>query len=594
MNFEKIPQDLRDLPQWVLWRLEERKPGDKPTKVPYQANGSKAKANEPATWSSFAEICVAFDMGNYSGIGFEFDASDPFCGIDLDGCRDPQSGRIADWARDILAMMATYSEVSPSETGVKLFLRGKLPWATGKKKELNVDKICEKNPAIEVYDHGRYFAATGLRLRGLSEVCEERQSQLEELIGQYFADEPNQPNALPFDFRSDDAVFERARKYVAKMPAAVSGQDGHGRTFNVACVLVLGFALSDSDAMRLLAEYNQACQPPWSDKELAHKIRSAAKQSGERGFLRNTSPAKWQDVRVPSYSEPAISHSIRETTLLDATRAYVEQISTGSAQLISLGIADLDYALAGGVEKGEMIILAARPSHGKSLVGLQAIHNWTLEDRPCAIISEEMAALALGKRTVQFVSDIPEEHWFGLLPALQKQIDNYAATHAPCIVLEGCRTADAAVESIERVVKDHGVQCVVVDYAQLLGGRGKDRYQQMTQMSIALRQIASSQKIVLMALCQMSREVEKRGEFVPRLSDLKETGQLEQDADVIAFLCWPHKINPDEPRNKFHFFIEKNRNRAINQPVVTLRIDPARQQVLDPLPERSHDDSWKT
>src|SRR5690606_3701479 len=77
------------------------------------------------------------------------------------------------------------------------------------------------------------------------------------------------------DFHSHDAAIERARKYLAKVPPAVSGQSGHNTTFHAACVLVCGFMLERQQALGLLAEWNQACQPPWSDRELEHKVDSA-------------------------------------------------------------------------------------------------------------------------------------------------------------------------------------------------------------------------------------------------------------------------------------------------------------------------------
>lgn len=587
MNIDKIPVELRDLKQWVLWKYVVKKAGDEPSKVPFQVDGKPAAANDPSTWSTFDEANVAFQRGGYEGIGFEFAKDGGYCGIDLDGCRNPESGVVAGWAREIISKMATYSEVSPSGTGVKIFCRGKSPFEKGRKKLLAFPGMGGgKKSAIEIYDSGRYFAVTGLRLNGLSPVCESRQNEIEEIVAQFFPDADTGPSQ---DFRSAGAVLDRARKYVAKMPPAVSGHGGHNQTFRVACVLVLGFELSQDEALELLRDYNQTCQPPWTDKELLHKIQSASQQQGERGYLRNASPERWNSISVPKYQAPPLEHQPRETTLLEATRAYVEKIKTGNNNLISLGIGDLDYALEGGVERGEMVILAARPSHGKSAVGLQCIHYWTHEGRPCAIVSEEMAALALGKRTLQFVSDIPQEHWYDLLPNLENQIEQYGESHAKCIVLEGCGTADAAKQAIERAVQQHGVECVVVDYAQLLGAPGKDRYHQMTTMSVTLRQLASSQKIVLMALCQMSRDIETRNKFLPQLSDIKETGQLEQDADVIIFLCWPHKLDANEPANKYQFFIKKNRNRAINSPAVTCRFTPSRQKITDAPVEYHHE-----
>jgi hypothetical protein len=80
-------------------------------------------------------------------------------------------------------------------------------------------------------------------------------------------------------------VSDRARKYLAAIPPAISGQGGHDQTFTAACALVLGFGLSPADAYPLLAEWNQGCQPPWLEKELRHKLDDANRQSGPRGYL---------------------------------------------------------------------------------------------------------------------------------------------------------------------------------------------------------------------------------------------------------------------------------------------------------------------
>ena len=302
---DKIPIALRELSQWVLWKTVNRK-GDTPTKVPFQLNGKPAKANDQTTWASFEQVWERYERGGYTGIGFEFCASDPFCGIDLDGCRNPKTGKLADWAREIVLMLATYSEVSPSETGVKLFVRAKLPYPTGKKIAIDAEKTSDKTPAIEIYDAGRYFAVTGMRLDGLSNDPEARQGELDKIVAKYLPDDTKAtPGALPADFHSDDAVIDRAKKYVAKIPPAISGQGGHNRTFHVACLLVLGFALTEAEAMAVMGEYNARCQPPWTNRELMHKVQDAAKQPGERGYLRNATPARWGSITVPSYQQPA-------------------------------------------------------------------------------------------------------------------------------------------------------------------------------------------------------------------------------------------------------------------------------------------------
>ena len=76
------------------------------------------------------------------------------------------------------------------------------------------------------------------------------------------------------------SLFERASKYVAKMPAAVSGSGGHNVTFHVACVLLQGFDLPRGDARRVLDEFNARCEPPWSEREIEHKLNQADKMAG--------------------------------------------------------------------------------------------------------------------------------------------------------------------------------------------------------------------------------------------------------------------------------------------------------------------------
>src|ERR1019366_1650843 len=101
-------------------------------------------------------------------------------------------------------------------------------------------------------------------------------------------------------------VIERARKYAAKCPAAISGQNGHGATFHVAAVLVHGFALGEPDALALLREWNGSCVPPWNEGDLIHKIKSAANtvHTLPRGHLlgddaKNGSPVSAKKISAP-------------------------------------------------------------------------------------------------------------------------------------------------------------------------------------------------------------------------------------------------------------------------------------------------------
>jgi replicative DNA helicase len=303
------------------------------------------------------------------------------------------------------------------------------------------------------------------------------------------------------------------------------------------------------------------------------------KESGDRGYLRNVEPKNFDRVPVPEYKQAEPKPEIKITTLKDAAKLYLDHVKSGEIDLIETGLPELDHAIGGGAQYGEMFLLAARPSHGKSMCGLQMVHHWTWMGLPSAFISEEMSALSLGKRTVQFASGIHQDHWSASMPSVEKEVASHFSERKDCIVVEQCRTADAAAESIRLAVRDHGVKCVVVDYAQLLTSKGKGRYEQVTNTSIVLRQIANETKVLLVALCQLGRDIEKRSPMVPCMADLKDSGQLEQDADVIVFIVWPHRIDSNNDPHLFHFFIGKNRNREIRSQQVECRFDPSRQKL---------------
>jgi archaellum biogenesis ATPase FlaH len=477
----------------------------------------------------------------------------------------------------LIIELDTYAEVSPTKTGVKLFAIGKLPFKGGRKRELSdVPRVCEKNPAIELYDHGRYFAVTGWRLTGPWEP-QDRLEVIAQLCERYWP----AAQTSSVDFHSADAAVERARKYLAKLPYAVSGSSGHNATFHAACVLVCGFQLDRGPALGLLTEWNQLCQPPWSDRELEHKINSALKVPGERGYLRNANPQTWDRIDVPAYTLPEQPKPRPVVTSAVAAQNYIDRIKAGQVSLVATGLPNLDFAIGGGLEPGEMVIVAARPSHGKSTVALQCAHQWTSDNRPVLFITEEMSAMALGKRTLQFASGLPQEEWRESLSDLQLDLHDFAAERQDCYIIENCGTSAAVVCEIERAVSERNIQAAIVDYAQLLTSPGKSRYEQITNTSIALRKAASEHKIILLVLCQLNREIEARPQFQPKLSDLKDTGQLEQDADVVIFLVWPHRIDPKQNPHNYKFYIAKNRNREIMRSVVECHFEPSRQMLSE-------------
>jgi replicative DNA helicase len=330
----------------------------------------------------------------------------------------------------------------------------------------------------------------------------------------------------------------------------------------------------------VIGEWNATCQPPWSQRDLEHKIDDAFKQPGERGYLRNATSHQWKHIPVREYKPTHPAKKIEWVTLGEAGRKYIGQIRAGEVSLIDTGLPDLDAGIGGGVERGEMIVLAARPSHGKSLVALQCTHNWTAEGRPVLFVTEEMSPIALGKRMLQYASALPMEHWKHDLARLEGDLELYEEKRSQCYIAANCGTVQMAAEQITKGVQEFGIECVVVDYAQLLSSPGRSRYEQITHTSETLRKLANELHVTILVLCQMSRAIEARKKFEPFMSDIKETGQFEQDADVVLFIIWPHRIDATREATEFKFYVAKNRNRAINSPVITCCIMPSRQMLV--------------
>jgi putative DNA primase/helicase len=157
---ETIPEQLTERPQWVCWRLEAR--DGKPTKVPYIAGtNSRASSTDLLTWSSFEYALAAYEAGEppYNGIGFVFCSADPFVGIDLDDCRDAQSGEIAPWAHDTISHVQDgYVEVSPSGTGVHIIVEGTVRDGRMKKKVRLQGEVVGQ---VEMYGRAKFFTITG-------------------------------------------------------------------------------------------------------------------------------------------------------------------------------------------------------------------------------------------------------------------------------------------------------------------------------------------------------------------------------------------------------------------------------------------------
>ncbi len=182
---DKFPPELKARPQWVCWSFEERE--GKPTKVPKNPkSGGNARADDPDTWGEFDQAVrhwAAHKGNGIAGVGFEFSPEDPFTGVDLDKCRNSETEEIDPKALGIVRRLNSYTEVSPSGTGLHIWIKGVLPPGARRKGK------------IEMYDTGRYFTVTGAHLEGTPTTIEPRQAELEALHGEVFGKPKGEPPA---------------------------------------------------------------------------------------------------------------------------------------------------------------------------------------------------------------------------------------------------------------------------------------------------------------------------------------------------------------------------------------------------------------
>lgn len=198
-----IPDVLKALPQWVMWKLEER--DGKKTKIPYNAQypTRKAASDNPHTWSTFNQSVFTLENESglkLSGIGFMF--APPYIGVDFDHCRNPDTGEIDPEALEEITQLSSYTELSPSGTGVHVIVKGNLP-DNGKKKG---DR--------EVYTKGRFFTVTGDHLEGTPLTINENQAAIDNLWQKWFPEPlPIAPHPVQNSSQGgDDEILSRCLK----------------------------------------------------------------------------------------------------------------------------------------------------------------------------------------------------------------------------------------------------------------------------------------------------------------------------------------------------------------------------------------------
>jgi replicative DNA helicase len=235
------------------------------------------------------------------------------------------------------------------------------------------------------------------------------------------------------------------------------------------------------------------------------------------------------------------------------------------------GFKDIDEKLA-GFQRSDLVILAARPSMGKTALALNFAHNIAVQaNQPVLIFSLEMSKEQLVDRLLSMESGV--DAWalrtgnltdadfekigqaMGTLSEAQIYIDD-----SPGITISDLRT------KARREAHQRPLGLIIVDYLQLMSGGSRfggegNRVQEISEISRGLKGVARELNVPVLALSQLSRSVESRSPQIPQLADLRESGSIEQDADVVAFIYREEYYNPETDRKKLtDIFIKKHRN----------------------------------
>jgi len=249
----------------------------------------------------------------------------------------------------------------------------------------------------------------------------------------------------------------------------------------------------------------------------------------------------------------------------------------GAIRGVPTGFIDLDNLLS-GFQKSDLIILASRPSIGKSSLALNIAANVAVDHKmPVGIFSLEMSKDQIVDRLIASQANV--DLWrlrTGYLSSEGENNDFARIQQALGILSEAPIFIDDAATSnvlqmramARRLQAEYGLSLLIIDYLQLIEPRNPkvSMVQQMTEVSRALKSLARELNVPVLALSQLSRAVEQRTPPIPRLSDLRESGSIEQDADVVLFIYREDKYNPDTIRkNIADIIVAKHRNGPVGK-----------------------------
>ena len=253
-----------------------------------------------------------------------------------------------------------------------------------------------------------------------------------------------------------------------------------------------------------------------------------------------------------------IDYEEEDLLLADAYVEVLESVEHGTSQGLPTGLRDFD-ALTGGLHPGQLIVVAARPALGKSVLAENWVrHTAIATGRPAAMFSLEMSRFEVAKRAIAAEAAVPLHH---LAHGRMEESDwdrvkqrTHTIPAAPLYVDENPTLTITSIRSkARRLRRKHGIELLAVDYLQLMEGEakrrgGENRQQDVSAISRGLKLLAKELQIPVIAVAQLNRGPESRADKKPAMSDLRESGSIEQDADTVVLIHREDAYEKEGPR----------------------------------------------
>ncbi|MFC7043746.1 hypothetical protein [Halonotius sp. GCM10025705] len=270
VSTDAIPSMLQDLDQWICWRIDTR--NRKETKIPVSPHDDGlASVDDPSTWADFSVAAEAAQRDDVDGLGFVFTEEDTIAGIDLDDMRNPETGSLSERAQDIITTVNSYTEVSPSGSGLHILLRGFVPEGR------------QRHDGIELYDRGRFFTVTGDRLDDHPDTVAVRHDELRSIHEKHVAREPeervdsgglktgsdDQLDATSGQVLDTDSILEHAKQnktFRRLWDGSTAGYESHSEADMAMCTLLAYYTGDNRSQMDALFRRSGLMRDKWDEQ----------------------------------------------------------------------------------------------------------------------------------------------------------------------------------------------------------------------------------------------------------------------------------------------------------------------------------------